>query len=557
MGFELRDYQQECVELVVASYANNPSDEELVVLPCGAGKTVIFSEITAELNRRHGVNALVVAHRDELLDQAAEKYRNAKPGAIVGKVGGGVHEYGGEVTVAGVMTVSGAKHIKRLKALYGTGKGLLIIIDEAHHVVARSYQVVLEALPDAFVLKVTATPDRLDKKPISTKLAIFSRSIIWMIEQKYLCDARAIAIRTEVSLDEIRNMAGDFNERELDLAINTPTRNKRVVDAYQEHANGKRAICFGVTVNHAEALAYMFNEHGVNAAVVEGDTPIEERKRIYEAFRRGEILIICNVLVLTEGFDEPLVECVIMARPTQSRALYIQCFGRGLRLAEGKKECIVLDLTDNCLKHKITPINLKRAIDINMKDGESAEEALARVEKEQEDAREKQAQIRKLKETRKKDVIVNLLEKMEWKEGKDGMYILEVGIEKHRLAIVPCPSVELFPQYDIWARLAPDFKAQKWLGGQTLEDCVEHANKKARMIMSEPQSAKWLDKLSPRQQELATEKQKQFLDWKKISYQDNITKGEAGDLIDNWVMEQNKRMAAKAARKAQREEHAS
>ena len=193
----LRPYQEACVRRVVAAYERDRHGQELLVEPLAAGKTVIFSQIIHELAERYGLNALIVAHTDELLNQAAEKYRQVKPSAVIGKVGGGLHDYGGEVTVASVDTISRPHHLTTLQCIgYG-----LVVVDEAHRIVAPKYQRVLQTLPDAFVLMVTATPDRLDGKPISDKPPLYSTDILAMIEQGFLCDVKAIAIRTESSLE--------------------------------------------------------------------------------------------------------------------------------------------------------------------------------------------------------------------------------------------------------------------------------------------------------------------------------------------------------------------
>lgn len=545
--FTLRNYQQECVDLVLAAYRSNPKGSELLVLPTGAGKTVVFSHVIHSLAREYGLNTLIIAHRDELLDQAADKYSQINPTAIIGKVGSGIHQYGGEVTVASVATISRPKHLKQLKAIgYG-----LIIIDEAHHSAADGYQKVLEALPDAFVLMVTATPDRLDKKDILAdgKEPLYQASIIDMIKQGHLSTMKAIAIKTEVSLDNIHTQMGDFNEKELDLAINTPSRNKRVVEAYQEHCPGKRAICFGVTVEHAKALASAFNEAGIPAAMIAGSTPKDERKKFYTQFRSGEIKVLTNVMVLTEGFDEPLVECVIMARPTQSRALYVQCIGRGLRLADGKQFCTILDLTDNCLKHRLMPVNLRKALDfMNLKDEETIEEALAREEEEQ---AEKEAMVRKLAEKRVKDIHINLLEVLEWRELDNGTYVMEVGRSKHRVALVPKEN----NQYEVWARLSPEFKGQKWLNAHDLEWAQQFAEKRIRMLHDDPTSKKLLDTEAPwRKQKIdPTSNQVKMLNWFNIPWTNDMTKGEASDLIDAHKEEIARKKAAKAARQAERE----
>jgi len=160
----LRPYQEACVRRVVAAYEQDRHGQELLVLPTAAGKTVIFSQVIAQLAGRYGLHALIVAHTDELLNQAAEKYRQVKPTAVIGKVGGGLHDYGGEVTVASVDTISRPTHLATLQRIgYG-----LVVVDEAHRSAAPKYQRVLQALPEAFVLKVTATPIAWTASPSAT-----------------------------------------------------------------------------------------------------------------------------------------------------------------------------------------------------------------------------------------------------------------------------------------------------------------------------------------------------------------------------------------------------
>jgi superfamily II DNA or RNA helicase len=315
----LRPYQEACVRRVVAAYEQDRRGQELLVEPLAAGKTVIFSQIIAQLTGRYGLHALLVAHTDELLNQAAEKYRQVKPTAVIGKVGGGIHDYGGEVTVASVDTISRPDHLATLKRIgYG-----LVVVDEAHRSAAPKYQRILQALPEAFVLKVTATPDRLDGKPISQKPPLYITDILAMIEQGYLCDVKAIAIRTETSLDSIHTEGGDYREQELEAAIDLPERNRREASAYREHAMGRRAICFAVTVQHAHNLARALTSAGIPAATVSGETSLLERKRLYYALRTGEVNVLCNVLVLTEGFDLALVDCGSWRAPP--RAVRCMC----------------------------------------------------------------------------------------------------------------------------------------------------------------------------------------------------------------------------------------
>ena len=512
-----------------------------------SGKTIIFSTIIHTLAREHGLHALIIAHRDELLDQAAEKYRFIDPSAIIGKIGSGIHQYGAEVTVASIATISRPEHLRRLKE---TGYGI-IIIDECHHSMSDGYQRVLEAMKESFVFGVTATPDRLDKKLLfNGKEPLFQLSIIDMIARGHLCDMRAIAIKTEISLDHVSNKMGDFNEKELDLAVNTPARNRRVVEAYQQHANGKRAICFAVTVDHAHALANAFNDHDIKAATITGNTPMSERKELYKQLRTGAIQVLTSVMVLSEGFDETSVECVIMARPTQSRSLYVQCIGRGIRLHPGKTECVILDLTDNCMKHRIAPINLKRAIQKEILDGETVKEALERRKKEDEEAASRRV-TRKLRSKRLEDFQVDLLEKLEWQTQEQGHFVLELPRLKHRIAIIPIADTDL---YFVAARLAPEFIAQKWCEPRSLEDCQDLAEERAMMLLNDPSSKKLVDKNAAWRNKPMTDNQKKMFKWYKIPIEFGMSAGQAADIIDVHKAEIEKKKAAKAARKVAREE---
>lgn len=520
-----------------------------------SGKTVIFCHIIQLLAERHSVNTLIIAHRDELLDQAADKYRMVKPHAVIGKVGSGRHEYGGEVTVASIATIQRPEHIKRLKAI---GYGLLIV-DEAHHVAADGYQKVLEALPDSFKLMVTATADRLDGKPIIEKPTLYKASILDMIRDKYLCDLRAIAIRTHVNLDNLHMQAGDYKVDELADAIDTPERNRRVVEAYKEHALGRRALCFGVTVVHAESLAAAFRVGGITAGCVTGETPLEERKRLYAQLHDGSIKVLCNVQVLTEGFDEPLISCIIMARPTQSRSLYVQCVGRGLRLAPAKADCLILDLTDNCLKHRLEPQSLKKVLGTHLKDEESVLEAIKRAEEEEIGRKSDLPKLHKLKDTRDNDLTINILEKLDWKEGTNGKYVLEIGRgrEKHRIALLPIAAADDLwgnpGYYSVVAKLAPLYEMQIWLESAPLDWAQQFAEKKARMLLADPKAVKLVDKTASWRSDPATEVQLEKLaKWAGrfgIRYDpETITKGEASDHLDQIYGAFEKRREQKKAR---------
>jgi len=462
----LRDYQETCVQRVLRAYQCEPhGGSALIVLPTGCGKTLVFAEIA----RRLSLTTLIIAHREELLRQAAEKFHMIDPTAIIGQVGAGRHEWGAPITVASIQTISRPEHLKALQR-FGYQ---LVIIDECHHSIADGYLSVLKVLSDAFIVGVTATPDRLDRQNIASIFGepVFTAGIVDMVARGYLCDLRAIAVKTTTSLDELHTQAGDFKQDELEEIIDTEERNERVVRAYLEHARGRQALCFAVTVAHAQHLAKMFLAADVRAAMVCGETPPEERRCILHDYERGALEVLCNVGILTEGYDNPATSCIILARPTQSRALFVQCLGRGARLAPGKCDCIILDITDNCLKHRLQPVTLGSALGKVLRDSESVIEAKVREEEEREKGQflgEREQQERRAKVTKRaQDLLINLLAPMDWKRRASGAYYLEVGECKHKITLLPSEETEGY--YTVKAALAPDYTWQTWLANAPLE----------------------------------------------------------------------------------------
>lgn len=559
---ELFPDQQEALDAVLAAFHKQPvGGKVLVVAPTAWGKTIWFSALIHTL-ARVGIckPVLIIAHRDELLDQAREKYQMFDPTAVIGKVGGGVHEYGAPITVAGIDTISGERHLKNLHK-FGYG---LVIWDECHHCRAPKYEKVRTALPDAFHVGVTATPDRLDGKSLEPLfgLPVFSMKIQEAVQRKRLCNVRGIAIKTETNLDDIkstRNSDGDidFNQRELEEAVDNEARNKLVAKKYLEHAKGRKFICFCVSIEHAESLTYTFNDIGVNTAVIKGSTTRQERHQFYHDIRTGKLDGLCSVLVLTEGFDLPAINCVIMARPTQSRALYTQMVGRGFRLSPGKRDCLIVDLTDNSFRLRLSPQNLRKTLDINLQPDETLLDALEREENEktERDAQDKRKLIRKLNERRTKDVEFDPFALPEWKEKPNGIFVLEVGFEKHRIALVPSKGDTGL--YEVQARLAPHFDAgQKWSGPQPIDYAMQLAEKRARMLIAEPDKKKLIDKnASWRNKPFDPEsKQAGMLKRYKIESWEGMTKGEASDLIDARMAEIEQKKTAKAARATEKRE---
>ncbi len=323
----------------------------LVVMPTGTGKTVMFTMLARTLSW----TTLVLVHRDELIQQAHETFRNVYPGATVGIVKAQRNEWNGyDVVIASVQSL----HKNRLESIpRKTFK--LIIVDEAHHAPANTWKTVLSYFNVRFVLGVTATPERSDGNglvPIFGETPVYSYDLRQAIEDNRLCRLRQFKVESYADLDKVAVRAGDFAERQLGQTVNTLARNRVVLEAYQAHASERQAVAFCAGVDHAQALARMLQRAGIKAACITGETPLEKRRSILSDFRSRRIRVVTNCAVLTEGFDDPSISCILMARPTKSKLLYTQCIGRGLRKLKDKPDCLVLDFVDNCTRHKLVTV---------------------------------------------------------------------------------------------------------------------------------------------------------------------------------------------------------
>jgi len=343
----LRQYQRDAIEAVLEARRSGVR-RMLVCLPTGAGKTVIFSHL-AQLARRQ---VLVLAHREELLSQAREKLQNAlQETAVVALERGaerGAHD--AKVLVCSIRSL----HEQRLAGVI-RGRDLgLVIYDECHHAAAEDNLRVLRQIGvfDAdwpgTLLGFTATTARGDGKGLEDvfERIVYSRTLPDLIDAGYLSRLRGFRISTAADLTRLSPGGSDFREEELAEAVDIEERNALVARSIQELARDRRTIAFCVTVNHARNLCHSLNVLGVPAGIVHGAMPSEQRARALADFRAGITQVLCNVAVLTEGFDDPGVSCVAMARPTRSEGLYAQCVGRGTRLHPGKKDCLILDFVD-------------------------------------------------------------------------------------------------------------------------------------------------------------------------------------------------------------------
>ncbi len=354
---ELRPYQRECLQSLAARYKAG-ARRLLVSLPTGTGKTVIFAQFPRFFAMKKRL--LVLAHRQELLEQAAHKFRATSPSVSVGIEQADREAGGAQIVIASVPTLRGS----RLAAL-DPEQFYLVVVDEAHHAVAPSYRAIFEHLgllgADTRKLLVgfTATPRRGDRRALGEVFQeiAYSKGVEEMIRDGYLCRIAGWRVQSEVDLDGVRVRAGDFVEAALAAAVDNAPRNELVIAAYDRFARGRRCIAFCVNVEHARHVAKGFRDAGFRSEAVWGAMPAAERAHVLEELHAGKLDVVTNCNVLTEGFDEPAVDCVLMARPTRSLGLYVQMVGRGTRLQEGKSDLLVIDIADNSSKHTLAGLN--------------------------------------------------------------------------------------------------------------------------------------------------------------------------------------------------------
>lgn len=355
--FELRPYQRDCLRSIYAAYRAGRR-RVLVSLPTGTGKTVVFSQFPGFFRMKNRL--LVLAHREELLEQARAKFQATHPTLRVEIEQAQRHASAdAQVVIASVPTL-GRPDGKRLARLR-RDDFFLVVVDEAHHAVAASYQRIFDHFglrePDTprMLVGFTATPYRSDKRGLGEVFEdiVFRRDLRQMVREGYLSRMRGWRITTDIDLDEVRVRHGDFVESQLAAAVNVALRNEAVVKAYLDFAPGRRAVTFCADVAHAQAMAAAFRAAGTPAAALWGAMPRDARQATLAAFAAGDLAVLTNCMVLTEGFDEPRVDCVILARPTKSRLLYVQMVGRGTRLHPDKDDLLVIDVVDVSSKHRL------------------------------------------------------------------------------------------------------------------------------------------------------------------------------------------------------------
>lgn len=343
---KLRPYQQESKDAIFFQW-NEGIHKTLLVLPTGCGKTIVFAKVTEQCVQ-NGDRVLILAHRGELLEQAADKIAKATGlGCSTEKAEETCLGSWFRIVVGSVQTLMRAKRLSQFPADYFD----TIIIDEAHHCISDSYQRVLQHFPDAKVLGVTATPDRGDMKNLGSvfESLAYEYTLPKAIKEGYLSPIKAVTIPLTMDLTGVGTQGGDYKVGDLGTALDPYLYN--IAEEMQKYCADKKTVVFLPLVKTSQKFRDILNEKGFQAAEVNGES--QDRAEILQDFENDKYNVLCNSMLLTEGWDCPSVDCVVVLRPTKVRSLYCQMVGRGTRLFPGKESLLLLDFLWHTERHEL------------------------------------------------------------------------------------------------------------------------------------------------------------------------------------------------------------
>ena len=339
MTYHLRDYQTDLLDRINQAWISG-SRSILCQLPTGAGKTVCFSHIVNQAIQ-NGLKCLILAHREELITQAADKVEVITDTPVGIIKAGYPTNYDRDIQVASVQSLT--------RRLHHCPDFDLIVVDECHHSTSTSYRTILNRFPNARILGVTATPIRLDGKGFR---GIFDElicgvTVAELIESGSLSKYKYFATERSMSVDGVGKRQGDFKTEDVARANPVAGLAGDVVKSYRDYLDGKQAVIFCINIEHSIAISEHFKADGIIAHHLDGNTPSSERSDVMTQFRGRRIQVLTNCALFDEGLDIPSLDGVILARPTQSLSRFLQMVGRALRPCEGKDRAIVIDLAGN------------------------------------------------------------------------------------------------------------------------------------------------------------------------------------------------------------------
>lgn len=491
---QLRPYQEESKRAVFNEWEQGIL-KTLLVLPTGTGKTIVFAAITNDCVQK-GERVLILAHRGELLEQAADKIKKSTGlECAVEKADESCLNSWYRITVGSVQSLMREKRLNQFDKHYFD----TIIIDEAHHCISESYQRILDYFSDAKVLGVTATPDRGDMRNLGqvfNSLA-YEYTLPKAIKEGYLSPIKALTIPLKLDLSSVSTQAGDFKASEIGTALDPYL--EQIAVEMTKYCTDRKTVVFLPLIKTSQKFRDLLNKHGFRAAEVNGSS--DDRTEILKDFENNKYNVLCNSMLLTEGWDCPDVDCIVVLRPTKVRSLYCQMVGRGTRLSEGKTHLLLLDFLWHTERHELChPANLicespevsqKMTDNLSENSGypvdieQAAEQAESDVVAQREEALAKQ--LSEMKKRKRK--LVDPLQ-------------FEMSIQAEDLAnYVPSFGWEMMPPSD------KQVKALEKLG--IFPDQIENAGKAALL----------LDRLNKRREEnLTTPKQIRFLEGKGFKH---------------------------------------
>ncbi len=348
---ELRAYQKEAKEAIFQEWGK--VKRTLLVLPTGCGKTIVFAKIAEECVRQ-GKRVLILAHRGELLEQAADKIaRSTGLNCAVEKAESTCLGSWFRITVGSVQSMQRKKRLEQFPEDYFD----TIIIDEAHHCISDGYQKVLRHFPQSHVLGVTATPDRGDMRNMGEyfESLAYEYTLPKAIREGYLSPIKALTIPLKLDLSGVGIQAGDFKSGEIATALDPYL--YQIADEMVNYCQDRKTVVFLPLVKTSQKFRDVLEERGFRSAEVNGNS--QDRAEILEAFDKGKYNVLCNSMLLTEGWDCPSVDCIVVLRPTKVRSLYCQMVGRGTRLFPDKRDLLLLDFLWHTDRHELChPANL-------------------------------------------------------------------------------------------------------------------------------------------------------------------------------------------------------
>jgi ATP-dependent helicase IRC3 len=340
MQYELREYQKECIENIFESQKH--TKKALIQLPTGAGKTVVFWSYLKQNPKKTLLIVPSLQLGEQVMLMGLNFFSSKEISCRFGR-------YRQEIKHFHICTIQSLCNKELLKKII-EAKFDIIIVDEAHRAASKSFMNVFKHINnDPYILGFTATPFRNDAISLSSILGeiVYSKDLLDLIHEGYLCDLEGYRIKTSISIKKATFFKGDFCSGSLFKILNTNDRNSLILDSFKKHCLNLKTLIFAINVEHCYVLERFFLSEGFKAKAIHGLMPLNLRMEILDSFKKGTTQILINTQLLTEGFDAPWIEALILARPTTSKLLYTQMIGRGVRLYENKKVCKVIDMADN------------------------------------------------------------------------------------------------------------------------------------------------------------------------------------------------------------------